>query len=190
MFIFAYNIDPRVRKDDLEILLRLKKGDENAFTLLYNRYAGKSFNFVFALVKDESVAQDIVQDTFVKLYLKRSELSEIESFNSYIFRMLKNSVLDFFTAETVHRKHLARMSAAEDEISELTQERIHSAELEKIIRKVVSSMPVQRRNVFILSRVKGVSNTEIALEFGISIRTVENHLSNAMRDIRKAISLI
>lgn len=73
-----------MRKDDVEILLRLKKGDKNAFAQLYDRYAGKSYNFVQSLVKNESVAKDIVQDTFVKLYLKRNELSEIESFNSYV----------------------------------------------------------------------------------------------------------
>lgn len=153
-------------------------------------YSGKSYNFVFSFVKDEAVAKDIVQDTFVKLYLKRNELSGISSFNSYLFKMLRNSVFDFFASEVVRRKYIARMAFTQEEFTDIVNEHIDAADLERIILKVVSSMPAQRRGIFILSRFIGIANSDIALRYGISIRTVENHLSNAMRDIRKEISLI
>lgn len=174
-------------KEEIEILSDFKRGDINAFSLIYNMYSGKSYNFVFKLVKDDAVAKDIVQDTFIKLYLKRKELSEVGSFNSYIFKMLKNKVMDFFASESVRRKYIARMVFSQNEYAELVNEKIMAMDLEKLIAKAVSKMPVQRRDIFILSRFNCIPNGEIADMMGISPRTVENHLSNAMRDIRAAI---
>lgn len=171
-----------------QLLAALKRGDEKAFALIYNAYVGKSYNFVFSLVKDEEIAKDIVQDTFIKVYLKRSTISMVSSFSSYLFSMLKNAVLDHFDSELVKYRYLARLRYSASDFADIVNEDINAGELMERIESALTKMPRQRQRIFRLSRFKGVPNNEIAKMFGIDKRTVENHLSNALRDIKKEIS--
>ena len=173
--------------DEEQLLAALKRGDKDAFALIYNAYVGKSYNFVYALVKDEETAKDIVQDTFIKVYLKRDTISKVSSFSSYLFKMLRNAVMDHFDSEIVRLRYLARLQHSED-FADVVNERMNVNELSEQIESALARMPKQRQHIFRLSRYKGVPNQEIARMFGISKRTVENHLTNALRDIRKNIS--
>lgn len=173
--------------DEEQLLAALKRGDKDAFALIYNAYVGKSYNFVYALVKDEETAKDIVQDTFIKVYLKRDTISKVSSFSSYLFKMLRNAVMDHFDSEIVKLRYLARLQYSED-FADVVNERMNVNELSEQIESALARMPKQRQHIFRLSRYKGVPNQEIARMFGISKRTVENHLTNALRDIRKNIS--
>lgn len=169
------------------MLAALKRGDKNAFALLYNAYVGKSYNFVYSLVKDEETAKDIVQDTFIKVYLKRDTISKVCSFSSYLFKMLRNAVLDYFDSEMVKLRYVARLQHSED-FADVVNEKMNVSELSEHLERALSKMPKQRQHIFRLSRYNGVSNKEIAMMLGISKRTVENHLTNALRDIRSVIS--
>ncbi|MBO4671712.1 MAG: RNA polymerase sigma-70 factor [Bacteroidales bacterium] len=173
--------------DEEQLLAALKRGDKDAFAFIYNSYVGKSFNFVYALVKDDETAKDIVQDTFIKVYLKRDTISKVSSFSSYLFRMLRNAVLDHFDSEMVKLRYLARLQYSED-FADVVNEQMNVNDLSEQIEDALARMPKQRQHIFRLSRFKGVPNQEIARMFGISKRTVENHLTNALRDIRKNIS--
>lgn len=179
---------PTIPFQEEQLLAALKRGDEKAFALIYNAYVGKSFNFVYSIVKDRETAKDIVQDTFIKVYLKRDTISKVSSFNSYLFTMLKNAVLDFFDSELVKNRYMAQFNVSTDSFTDVVNESIDTNELKQRIEASLSRMPKQRQHIFRLSRFNGVPNHEIARMFGISKRTVENHISNAIRDIRKDIS--
>ena len=179
---------PTIPFQEEQLLAALKRGDEKAFALIYNAYVGKSFNFVYSIVKDRETAKDIVQDTFIKVYLKRDTISKVSSFNSYLFTMLKNAVLDFFDSELVKNRYMAQFKVSSDSFTDVVNESLDSNELKQRIEASLSRMPKQRQHIFRLSRFNGVPNHEIARMFGISKRTVENHISNAIRDIRKDIS--
>lgn len=178
----------RISFQEEQLLAALKRGDEKAFALIYNAYVGKSYNFVYALVKDEETAKDIVQDTFIKVYLKRDTISKVSSFSSYLFSMLRNAVLDHFDSESVKHRYLDRLKYSSEDFADLVNEDMNASELNERIESALSKMPRQRQHIFRLSRYKGVPNNEIARMFGISKRTVENHLTNALRDIRKDIT--
>lgn len=171
-----------------QLLAALKRGDKSAFTLIYNAYVGKSFNFVFSLVKDRETAKDIVQETFIKVYLKRETISKVNSFSSYLYMMLRNAVLDYFDSEMVKLRYMHRIQETAEDFADVVNETMNVNELSEQIESVLSGMPRQRQNIFRLSRYRGVPNNEIARMFGISQRTVENHLTNALRDIRKKLS--
>lgn len=179
---------PTIPFQEEQLLAALKRGDEKAFALIYNAYVGKSFNFVYSIVKDRETAKDIVQDTFIKVYLKRDTISKVSSFNSYLFTMLKNAVLDFFDSELVKSRYMSQFKVSTDSFTDVVNESLDTNELKQRIEASLSRMPKQRQHIFRLSRFNGVPNHEIARMFGISKRTVENHISNAIRDIRKDIS--
>ena len=156
-----------------KMLLRaLGDSDKKAFAMLYNMYAGKCLSFVRSIIKDEEAAKDITHDLFVKVWLKRELISKVDSFSSYLFRMARNAVMDRLESEVIRRRFATeKMKVSENE-------------LQMLIFRAVSGMPEQRRKIFTLSRYQGIPNSEIARMFDISVRTVENHLTNALSDIR------
>ena len=170
------------------MLAALKRGDAKAFELIYNAYVGKSFNFVYSLVKDKEAAKDIVQDTFVKVFLRRDTISKVSSFSAYLYTMLRNAVFDYFDSEQVKNRYSAKFKLSAEGFTDVVNEEMNANELRRRIEESLSGMPKQRQHIFRLSRFKGVPNHEIAEMMGISKRTVENHLSNALRDLRKDTS--
>jgi RNA polymerase sigma-70 factor (ECF subfamily) len=170
--------------DEYQLLEALGKNDKKAFASLYERYAGKCLAFVESLVKDHASAKDITHDIFVKVWLKREVISKVDSFSVYLFKMARNAVFDRFESDNIRRRYVARQLSHLDEFVEYVDEKISVDELQMLIYRAVNKMPEQRRNIFMLSRYKGIPNSEIAEMSGISIRTVENHLTNALADIR------
>ena len=171
-------------------LLRELVSERNreAFSELYLIYSPRCKAFVYSLLKDNSTTEDIVHDIFTKIWLKRDAVSQVSSFSNYLYRMARNAVFDFFERNLVCQKYQTFKQKDPDVFGESVEDRVNAHELELAIFHVVSSMPEKRKIVFSLSRYKGLDNCQIADLLDISIRTVENHLSTAMAEIRKYIS--
>ncbi len=174
--------------DETALIIRLSRGDERAFGQLYDQYGGVAYCFVLSFVKDGHTAKDIVHDAFVKIWLRRESLARVASFSAYLFRMLRNAVTDHFEAQIVNRRYIAETLTSSDDFSDITSAKISFDELQMIIFDAVSNMPPRRREVFRLSRYQNVDNREIASRLGIDLRTVENHLSAALSEIRAKIA--
>ncbi|MCM1177934.1 MAG: RNA polymerase sigma-70 factor [Bacteroides sp.] len=140
------------------------------------------------MTKDDDVAKDLVHDIFVKVWLRREVISRVDSFSSYLFRMAKNAVLDYYDSNAINRRYVARQLLCQEEFRAYVEEKVNLDDLQLLIYSVVGSMPEQRRRIFTMSRYKGLSNTEIAAMLGINVRTVENHITNALADIRAALA--
>lgn len=164
--------------------------DKRAFAVLYNLYAGKCLYFVQSLTKNEDSARDITHDIFVKVWLKRDVIAKVNNFSSYLFRMARNAVLDKFESDAIRRRFVTEQLMLSEEFRSYVDEKVSVDELQMLVFKTMNNMPEQRRRVFTLSRMKGVSNPEIAEMVGISVRTVENHITNALSDLRVALSAL
>ncbi|MGM9741585.1 MAG: RNA polymerase sigma-70 factor [Candidatus Cryptobacteroides sp.] len=173
--------------EEIRWLKNLGDGDKNAFASLYKAYAGKCINFALMLTKDEQAARDITHDVFVNVWRKRETISRVDSFSNYLFRMMRNEIMDHFERNLINRRFLARQTLQDDDPISFTDEKVDFDELQRLIAGALGKMPAQRREVFELSRYKGLTNNEIASRFGISVRTVEKHISNALSDIRKEL---
>ncbi len=169
-------------------MLASSEGADDAFAEIYGRYSGKCHGFITALIKDEDAAKDMTHDIFVKIWLKRMTISKVESFSSYLFRMTRNAVFDYFESNAINRKYVARQMLCQDEFESYVEERVNLNDIQLMIFQAVSNMPEQRRRIFTLSRYNGVPNKQIALLLGLNIRTVENHITNALADIRAALA--
>ncbi|MDE6872588.1 MAG: RNA polymerase sigma-70 factor [Bacteroidales bacterium] len=155
---------------------------------MYHRYSGKCFAFIRSMIKDDEVSKDLVHDIFVKVWLRREIISKVDSFSSYLFRMAKNAVLDYYDSNAINRRYVARQLLCQEEFRPYVEEKVNLDDLQLLVYSVVGQMPEQRRRIFTLSRYKGIPNSEIARMLGINIRTVENHISNALADIRAALA--
>lgn len=168
------------------IINRIARGDKEAFSLLFNKYYGKVFRFILSLVKQKSIAEDLSQDIFVKLWANRRKLSTISSVDNYLFIMSRNRTLDFFRKAS-HKKECIDIS--EDILlsiaSKDSTERVDDQSLINAVRMAVNAMPPKRRDIFMMSRFDGLTNDEIATLLGLSRKTVENQLTLASSQIKK-----
>ena len=172
---------------DSRYLERLGKGDRDAFAALYRKYAGQCVNFALMLLKDADAAKDITHDVFARVWNQRDHISGVSSFSSYLFRMVRNEVLLYCGRTRVSRKYMDYLSVVSEQFRPFTDEETDFEDIQLVVALSVDRMPEQRAKVFRMSRMDGLSNQEIADSLGLSVRTVEKHITNALQDIRKEI---
>lgn len=164
-------------------------GDSVLFERIFVFYYRKVYSYAFRVVRIGWVADEITSTIFYKLWLHHEEIfrerkiRRVEDLNGYIFTMTRNETADYFREsrriEQVQERY-AEQLAVEMNINE----RIDDQRCLEIIRSVIESMPRIRRRVFSMSRYLELSNSEIADMLGISKRTVEKHISNALEQLR------
>lgn len=167
-----------------EYLLNISKGNTKAFDSLFILHYPRVKNFIMSLVKNEEDARDLSQDIFLKIWNNREKLPEIKYFRTYLFQMSKNAVFDFFKENTPFDDYEGGYTIKDFDSLE---ESIEARDLEMLIDTLVESMPDQRKKIYKMSRKEGLTNDEISVKLEISKRTVETHISNALKDIRKLL---
>jgi RNA polymerase sigma-70 factor (ECF subfamily) len=165
----------------------VSKGNEHAFAQLFNKYSDKLYSFVVSISGSNQVAEDVVQDVFLKIWQKGHELNEIENFHSYLFKMARNHVLNIMKRMA---KETLILSETAYEFSGRKQETFRDIEFkdtQHYYRKAIEKLPPQQKLVFIMSREKGLNQQEIAKNLNISIPTVKSHMTQALRFLRKKL---
>jgi RNA polymerase sigma-70 factor (ECF subfamily) len=176
------------------LFLACKTGDEKAFEALFHRTFHRLFDFALKITKDEAIAEDILQDAFIKLWKKKDQVESI-NIEAYLFRLVRNQCLDYIkfvkvvSAKTIEfeatqkYEELYRIDFIRDEPYLLIHE-----ELKREIERTIDSLPARCKEVFILSRIEGLKNREIAEKLQISIKNVERHLARAVKAFREKFS--
>lgn len=168
-----------------EIISKIKSGDKDAFSELYRMYYPKICGFIYKILKNKSLAEEITQEVFFRLWVNHQSLDETMSYDSYFFTIAKNISMD------IYRKNIVETSYQNYQLSRTTEphanettSQINFSDLQKLIKEAVDKMPKQQQLVFRLSRTDGLLNEEIARKLGISKRTVEKHISNSLKIIK------
>ncbi|MEG2067635.1 MAG: RNA polymerase sigma-70 factor, partial [Tannerellaceae bacterium] len=167
------------------LLVRIKQGDKEAFAQLYRAYHPRICSFLYGLLQNSGLAEEITQDVFFRLWLNKEKIDPDMAFNSYLYSIAKNTVVNFYKKKAAEQKFL--LAKREEEAVSETEEKLYYKELQGLINAVVESMPYQQRTVFRMSREEGLLNAEIASKLNISKRTVEKHISNSISTLRKVI---
>ena len=162
----------------------LAEGNTKIFDYLFHYYYSGLVAFSIKYVGSRTIAEDIVQDFFYKLWLNRNELSINQTIKSYFFTSVKNRSIDHSRHKAVEGKAAAFLmekgeSEAYDEDAYLVE-----AELRKQINAAISKLPDTCRKVFLLNRLGGYKPQEIAENKKISVRTVEGHIGKALKILR------
>lgn len=167
---------------DIKLTALLKKGDEKAFTEIYYRYGQRMIALAFNYCNDMDEAEEAVQEVFISLWERRDKV-EINSLNAYLATSIKFSIFkQLYKAK--RRKELSDTHYTFN-LSILDEEKIYAKFLQEYIDGIVETFPEKCRLVFQYSRKQQLSNKEIAEEMNISVKTVESHMSKALKILRK-----
>lgn len=176
--------------DDSLCLNEISNGSYEAFDTLYMRYSPLVEKFVYSLLKRQDEADDITQNIFMKIWTCRNSMSGVSSFRAYLFKMVKNAVYDAFSKRKPTGNLFDEINLDDLVIAEDGEKKIHARDFLILMNMAVENMPEQRRKIFMMSRHDGLPNKEIAEKTGISVKTVEYHISKALAELRKIISFL
>ena len=169
-----------------ELVKALSKGEIKAFNDLFQIYGNRIFRFALGYLKSEPDAEELVQDVFLKIWEKRSELKENLSFKSYLFTIAFNIIRKHFVKKALTAKYFEQQVIEDADLT--TIQNIDFQSTKNTIDHLVDQLPARRKAVFIKSRFEGLTVKEIADELGTSPKTVENQLGEALKFIREHLS--
>lgn len=172
--------------DEKGLLLQVSAGDEQAFRELFTAWSPKLYHFTLGLTGSPELAEDIVQDSFLKIWLRRDRLSEVEHFSSYLFRMARNQIVSGIRRKAMENLILdKRIGQPEPEAG--VDEHLHIKLVKNVIEQAVQQLPEQQRRVWRLRRQEGLRIKEVAAALGISEVTVKRHLTQAQSTLRQVL---
>ncbi|MEP6626358.1 MAG: RNA polymerase sigma-70 factor [Ginsengibacter sp.] len=168
-----------------DLVTLLTQGNESAFESLYHLYSKRLLGFLIKSVKSETIASELLQDTFVKIWKNRENIDPEQSFRSYLFRISENVVFDFFR-KTARDKALQAMliNSACEEYSHV-EENLCTKENEQILNDLINLLPPKRREIFQLIKIEDRSYNEVSHALSISPSTISDHIVKATKFIRQ-----
>lgn len=175
--------------EENELILLLKQSNQEAFTTLYKKYWKQVYNFSRLYLTSQSVAEEVVQEVFIKVWESRDFMREGDNFKGLLFIITRNLIFN------MHRKNLNEdfykmtvLSAMENSYD--IEEEIDAKNLSEYIDLLIADLPPRRREIFNLSRKENKSYKEISQLLGVSEKTVENQIGEALKFLRKNIVLL
>ncbi len=165
----------------------LKNGDSLVFEELFRAYYAPMCDYCMRYVSDEDIAQEIVQDLFFKIWVRRDELEINTSIKSYLYMALRNHALNHINHLKIHdRYHQFIEMRAKTDIDYPT-DILEEQDMERIMKQAVGMLPEKRREIFELSRFDNLKYNEIADKLNISVKTVESQMTKALDQLRKVL---
>lgn len=165
-------------KEELELL---RNASKQSFENLYRQYSGKLYNFVMKVSNgDKYTSEELVQRTFIKIWETKEYINPDKSFISYLCTIAKNMLLNEYEHQTIQFIYQEYIKVKTTDVEYNTEKEVDKNLLEEYIDKLADKLPPKRKEIFILSRKKGLSNKMIAKQLNISESTIETQLSKAL----------
>ena len=171
-------------KQDRELVGLLKDGSQEALGVLYARYRDRLMNFCKQYMRNKDDAEDIVHNIFLQLWEKRHLLNQELSFTGYIQTIAQNSVFYTFRQAEIHSGFVRSMLTHETGKTNETENTIIENNYAALLDKIIENLSPKQKEIFCLSRIDGFTYKEIAQSLHISVDTVQEHVSLALKKIK------
>ena len=170
-------------EDSRMVLKNEKRKNDRHFTSILHSYYSPLCNYALRIVGSAEVAEDLVQDVFLRLY-ERNALNDIANVERYLIRSVKYKCIDYHRAKGKYREVSFEdyMKEPSENVSDLTED-----DIEPLLHYFAAKLPEKTRKVFLLSRNKGMTYKEISEELNISVKTVEGQMGRALRQLRSIL---
>jgi len=171
-------------EDERRLIEKIVEGDEQAFSVLFFKYLAVLHIFAAKFTKSDDAAEEIIQDAFLRVWLNRDKLGEVDNVKAYLYKYVSNECLSYLRKKLKEDRVVDAFTAKQQNSHNNTIETINLNEVTKIIAIAVDKLPDQRKNIYQLSRRDGKTIPEIAEILNISPNTVKNALVIALKSIR------
>lgn len=183
--ILTFLMLPKV-KTETELVKELKDGFTSAYDELFNTYGNRVYKFAFSILKSREDSEEIVQDTFFKIWEKRRTIDHEQSFKSFLFTIAYNNIMTKFREKAKEKKYREYfITNASDHYDQ--EESILFDDIQNQVQKIIDRLPPRRKQIFILRKENNLTYKEIAGKLGISSKTVENNINLAIKYIKTQI---
>jgi RNA polymerase sigma-70 factor (ECF subfamily) len=169
------------------LLSALKNGDVKAFDKLFAGYGKRLYHFAYGYLKSKEEAEGLVQEVFLKIWKNRDNLNPDLSFKAYIFKIAYHFILEFF--EKSYRQKIYQHQLLEEtiEFTDETNERLNYQMMLEKVELLIKKLPSRQKEILLKRKKEGIPVKEIAEQLGISPKTVENHLTEAIKNLKNGL---
>lgn len=174
--------------DDHAIYLRIRNGDQKAFKMFFEKHHDELFRYLKQKGLAKEAAEDLIQKAFVYIWENRDGIDETKSLRAYLFRIAYTRMLNLFRDHSKFDKNQEVPDVAESQNS--ADEALNRRELNNAIEKAISAMPDKRQEVFRLCFLQEFTYKEAAETLEVSVKTIENHMGLALKDLRTSLSQV
>jgi RNA polymerase sigma-70 factor (ECF subfamily) len=172
-------------KEEREALLLLARGDEEAFRKIYFAYSKRLLGNLIKLTKSEIIARELLQEVFIRVWNSRQRIDPDQSFRSFLFKIAENQVYDFFRRLSRDSRLRMELVRKMKELPEQAEDLLYAKENMAILQQALNNLPRQRKRVFQLCKLEGISYEEASRRLGISTSTISDHIVKANHFIRR-----
>jgi len=180
--------DPACDADDVALVARLALDDGQALAALMERYWRPMVAFALDKVRGQDAAEDLVQEAFVRVWERRRQLRLDASPRAYLYRVLRNLITDEFRRHRMRERFRWFKSLGEPAEVPSPSATLEAGELASAAERAIAALPERRRDVFVLAHLHGLSYREVGETLGITPRTVANHMTLALSQLRVALA--
>jgi RNA polymerase sigma-70 factor (ECF subfamily) len=180
-----------VQKQDISdqtLLAGISTGDEVAFRCLFDRYRGRIYTYALRLSENTSLADEVVQDVFLKVWLKRTDLPGVENFNAWLYAIARNRMFDMMKQQAREQQTRESVLQEGESYANNAERSLLEKEQQVLLRDALAKLSPRQQLIYNLSRDRGMKHEEIANTLNISRNTVKTHLVHALRVIKDHIS--
>jgi len=171
--------------EEKSLLALVARGDEMAFHTLYSHHRAHVYGIALRLLQSASLAEDVLQEVFLKIWVGREKLPKINCFSAYLNTITRNHIYNTLRKQAYDELLLERLFPLQmASLRDTALDDISYRELREALQKVVSSLTPQQKRVFELSRMEGLKHEDIARQLNVSRETVKKHVSEALRMVR------
>ncbi|MGN6295335.1 MAG: RNA polymerase sigma factor [Ginsengibacter sp.] len=172
-----------------EVLLLVSQGDEVAFRELFEHYQNKLYSVALRITRSSTLSEEIVEDVFLKIWLKRNDLLEIQNFSAYLFVITRNRV--YKTLKQIAKSYETVVLTEDNKIAanENIEDYLINKEYSTVLHEAVTRLPQKQKEVYSLIKEHGLKRDEAAYVLNLKPETIKSHLAEAMKNIRSYCTL-
>jgi RNA polymerase sigma-70 factor (family 1) len=172
-----------------QLLQEAANGSREAYAMIYQHYLPKLYKYLYDILRSKQDTEEILQELFLKLWEKKEELAEIKTLNSYLFRIARNRLMNYYDHQKVKQKATSYFSAKAEPIGASADDNHTYKEYSDVMEMALSALPPKRRLVFELSTIEELSMDEIATRLNISKSMVKKQLYAANNSVKEYLQL-
>jgi RNA polymerase sigma-70 factor, ECF subfamily len=174
---------------DEELMSEIKADNMFAFDILYKKYCNRIYKFGYSILKSPEESENLTQDVFLNLWENRQKVEKGSSIKSYLFTITYNSAISTIRKKARESEFVEYLKSLQEISNEPANVEFEYNELINKLDEIIKKLPLRQKEVYLLHRVEGLKYNEIAERLHISVNTIENHMSRALKTIRKRLDI-